>query len=971
MSKVSVIVPVYNAEKYLRQCLDSVLNQTLRDIEIICVNDGSTDGSLAILEEYAKKDSRVVVINQKNQGAGLARNKGIEVVKGEYIHFMDSDDYLVDGAYEKFYSIAKNNDLDIIRGKSHVFDEINKEVTSMGYYELKDIFKNQLFNKIMCFYDFPKIFIEVAVSPWMGLYKTHFIREYNVLYNDLICVNDRSFWIKSLINAKKIMFIDEYMEYHRRNVPMSLINIRDKHFSCHFLSFGIIENIVKDLPKEIQNIVLRRELEDMCNWYEGFKNTESIHVEDIRKSIKKFLKEIEPDIIPNRLFSLKDGMPKISVIIPVYNMEKYLRKCVDSVINQTLKDIEIICVNDGSTDGSLAILEEYAEKDSRIIIVNQKNGGLSCARNSGLDIAKAAYITFVDSDDWIESNMCEVFFNIIEKERVDLVVGNVAVIEDIEKDEYIEKRSGLVAQYYDSFNTARGKHKFSGNFLSYRPSAWGKLYKKSIIDKRNFRFPDGLINEDEAWHWYYFSTIKTLYLTDTRFYNRLICVNSIMYNLNVKQEKIFDLIYVLENVYDYLIENRLYRKYKQEYKDYFEKKSKNIKHRCSDACRHEVMLKLKALEKKISVGAEADIKKRLSTRFFERIFSIKNDGIHKVFCFIGLKIKVKNKKLETLRELQEIKQIEIKQNENLSKLCKGIADLRQQNENLSKLWKEFDILRQQVKQQYENYAQILPKELLSLKDAIVKKQKDLETSIKAELQNRFTELNKRNAENNIKVTGGIEELRFAEVFNNTIVQSQWLKDRSFSPNDYAANYSLLYFLFKILDETKPKNILELGVGQTTKMTSQYAGFYKTYLDIVDSEQSWIDLYKQKINLSDNIKIHCLPLTNFDYCDTINIRYDNLDDVVRDKKYDLIIVDGPFGDRQQYPRANIVDLLYLNLAQDFVIVIDDFNRTGEQRTANLVLSKLDSKQIRYDKKIIKAKKHQILIYSPSLSYVSTL
>ena len=94
-------------------------------------------------------------------------------------------------------------------------------------------------------------------------------------------------------------------------------------------------------------------------------------------------------------------MPKISVIIPVYNVEKYLRECLDSLLNQTFKDIEIICVNDGSTDGSLNILNEYASKDSRFIIINQNNQGLSAARNNGLNVAKGDYVAFLDSDDYI------------------------------------------------------------------------------------------------------------------------------------------------------------------------------------------------------------------------------------------------------------------------------------------------------------------------------------------------------------------------------------------------------------------------------------------------------------------------------------------------------------------------------------------------------------------------------------------
>jgi glycosyltransferase involved in cell wall biosynthesis len=334
-------------------------------------------------------------------------------------------------------------------------------------------------------------------------------------------------------------------------------------------------------------------------------------------------------------------MPKVSVIIPVYNAEKYLRKCLDSVVNQTLRDIEIICVNDGSTDGSFATLEEYAKKDSRIVIINQNNGGLSCARNSGLGITKAEYITFIDSDDWVELNMCEIFYNTIEKKNVDIVIGAVNVIKDDSSDELVEKRANTATQYYDSLNIPRGKYKFGGRFMDFRASAWGKLYKKSIIDKHNFRFPDGLINEDEEWFWYYFSAVKTLYFFDERFYNRLMCADSIMHNLEGRKEKIFDLIYVMENIYDYLAKNKLYAKYKQEYINYFIRQSSNIKIRCDgdDYYIREVTLKLKRLETKIHLRADLLKKSRLTTRFLEKIFYIKNYEGRKIISFFGLKIK--------------------------------------------------------------------------------------------------------------------------------------------------------------------------------------------------------------------------------------------------------------------------------------------------------------------------------------------
>ena len=122
-------------------------------------------------------------------------------------------------------------------------------------------------------------------------------------------------------------------------------------------------------------------------------------------------------------------MPKISVIIPVYNTEKYLSRCLDSVVNQTFKDLEIICVNDGSTDNSNEILDRYASKDNRITVINQKNGGLSAARNTGLRHASGQYIGFVDSDDWIDIDYYECLIGLAEKNNADIVMAGMRVVD--------------------------------------------------------------------------------------------------------------------------------------------------------------------------------------------------------------------------------------------------------------------------------------------------------------------------------------------------------------------------------------------------------------------------------------------------------------------------------------------------------------------------------------------------------------
>ncbi len=113
-------------------------------------------------------------------------------------------------------------------------------------------------------------------------------------------------------------------------------------------------------------------------------------------------------------------MPKISIIVPVYNVENYLKKCLDSIVNQTFKDIEIILINDGSTDNSLNICKEYAKKDHRIRLINKPNGGLSSARNVGIDLSTGEYLGFVDSDDWIALNMYEKLYNLCKIFNADI-----------------------------------------------------------------------------------------------------------------------------------------------------------------------------------------------------------------------------------------------------------------------------------------------------------------------------------------------------------------------------------------------------------------------------------------------------------------------------------------------------------------------------------------------------------------------
>lgn len=181
-------------------------------------------------------------------------------------------------------------------------------------------------------------------------------------------------------------------------------------------------------------------------------------------------------------------MPKVSIIVPVYNVEKYLRKCIDSLINQTLKDIEIICINDGSTDKSLEILKEYKNRDSRIILLNQENSGQSVARNRGIEIAKGEYLGFVDPDDWIDLDYYEKLYNAASTNDTDIAVGGIIRVTGIRKKKFLNFEKETL--------TDNTKLKFELCDVPEKSYIWNKIYKTQKLKEINLKFEEGRIFED-------------------------------------------------------------------------------------------------------------------------------------------------------------------------------------------------------------------------------------------------------------------------------------------------------------------------------------------------------------------------------------------------------------------------------------------------------------------------------------------
>lgn len=189
--------------------------------------------------------------------------------------------------------------------------------------------------------------------------------------------------------------------------------------------------------------------------------------------------------------------PLISIIIPVYNVEQYLHRCVDSVLNQTYKNLEIILVNDGSPDNCPFICDEYAKKDKRIIVVHKENGGLSSARNAGLEIVQGEYISFIDSDDWIHENYIEILYKNLHEKKADISICNFLEIAD-EEDPIIN-----ISNKLRIFNNIEALHELYGALYIQFVVSWAKLFKKYLFEE--LRFPNGKVHEDE------FTSYKLLY----------------------------------------------------------------------------------------------------------------------------------------------------------------------------------------------------------------------------------------------------------------------------------------------------------------------------------------------------------------------------------------------------------------------------------------------------------------------------
>ena len=288
MVKVSVVIPVYNVEDFLGECLDSICNQTLEDIEIICVNDGSKDRSLEILNEYASRDSRMTVLDQENGGHAVATNRGMKLATGKYIFFMDSDDILELTALEETYKVAEERDVDFV-----IFQAINYymdtgELVEAENYSMNDL-ADQVGDSVFNWKDIKEHVFNITVTPWSKLYNREFVMKNEIIYPEGLVFDDNVFFFETLFAADRITFLRKHL-FKRRWYSSSSTTSGAKHFKNYIQICDLIwQTFFKfNVFDEFKSELLTKKFKTNMHWYNLIKREfKQIFLDELREDYER------------------------------------------------------------------------------------------------------------------------------------------------------------------------------------------------------------------------------------------------------------------------------------------------------------------------------------------------------------------------------------------------------------------------------------------------------------------------------------------------------------------------------------------------------------------------------------------------------------------------------------------------------------------------------------------------------------
>lgn len=493
---ISIIVPIYNVEEYLKDCLDSIQKQTYQNYDCIMINDGSTDSSREIAETYLV-DSRFRLINQDNQGLSAARNTGLRNLKEEssFVAFVDSDDYLNPLFLEKLAEQI-SEDVDIIEGSIQSFKEgiyynllqihQDKLVLTTVEEKLEQLWSQGLRGSV-----FPKLYRKSLLND--NFFPKGFIFEDLAVIPELVTLSKK--WVK----------IQDVLYYYRiRENSITTKSFSEKNLDI----FKIIEKFDLFFVDADLNVKL---------WAERLKYAQLNHqyqttVLEDNPYASKYQEKLEKLMLQIKKYEKREVTGElISIIISVSNTESYLRQCLDSLLNQTYISFEVILLNNGSTDSSASICQEYAEKDSRFKCFEIEQDSISSSYNLGIEASKGTYITFIKSDDWVDSDYLELLYTTMIEEKADIVVSTYKTFNTntglLEYHAYQKDCTESVFNQKDLLLALPSLDRDSS--FSY---VFGKLVSRIALGKIRFNESTQLGEDMEFWYKLYLLSEKVVYL---------------------------------------------------------------------------------------------------------------------------------------------------------------------------------------------------------------------------------------------------------------------------------------------------------------------------------------------------------------------------------------------------------------------------------------------------------------------------
>ncbi len=571
--KISIIIPIYNAEKYIEDYFKNLLNQSLKKIEIICLDYNSIDKSLFILKKFEKIDKRIIILSQYKENLNEINNNGINIAKGEYLLFFSIDIFF---SKDMLYDIIKEADKENADIVIYGFEKYNR-LLEKYFYENFKFQKIKWVNDTFNYSINPKqIFTSFYPFLWNKLFRHSFIKKNKLFFLDKLNKINLFFINNALIKASKIYLLNKYFVYSQEDILYK--NVHHLNFYKDLLKlkkFLEESNLFLELNEAYKQFVKK-----VCIYF--VKNNEEKNIYLYEKLQKKKFLKLGIDIIPSNLIGKEfhekylnhfyfkhinlinvkfeiniiknvnyTFKPKVTVIIPVYNVEKYIIRCLDSIINQKLHEIEIIIVNDGSTDNSLQIVQNFTKSNNNILILSQDNRGLSEARNTGFKYSKGEYIYFIDGDDYLDENCLFDLYNEAIINNLDIIFFDAISFLD-ETREKIQPE--LINIFNNYLNYYQRKNKYEGilngtqMFLQmkenkeYRTSACLQFIKKEFYINVGLSFYPGILHEDNL-----FSFIAILYA------NKTIHINKNYYNRRVHPNSIMTSTQNVKNVYGYFI----------------------------------------------------------------------------------------------------------------------------------------------------------------------------------------------------------------------------------------------------------------------------------------------------------------------------------------------------------------------------------------------------------------------------------